>query len=201
MGSKLSSYQDWHIPFARADIILQMALDSLTEARSHDSAGSPLMVKLAGDPKLSSPSLQAFGGTMDLHKHDCIQILLGRGLHDMDEVFTAGFTLGSNKKVTDSEHSLHAYIAKHIYPNVYKFTDQEIALFKDGIKLSYISNCSPLDQFKFDDWLDQPVGTIRDAVGIESELIQAYYAVEKRKYPQSIASQRLLPEKLKAVAF
>jgi len=201
MGSKLSSYKDWHIPFARADITLQMALDSLSEARAEAHAESPLMVKLAEDPQLSSPTLEVFSGTMDLHQHDCIQILLGRGLQDMDEAFTAGFTMGSSKKVTDSEHSLHAFIAKHIYPSVYKFTDQETAIFKDAIKISYISNCSPLDQFKFDDWLDQPVGTIRDAVGIESELILAFYEVEKRKYPQSVASQRLLPEKLKVVAF
>lgn len=208
MDSKLSSYQDWHIPFARADITLQMALDSLSEARaegyvesSDDRLDSPLMVKLAEAQKLSSASLQVFSGTIDLFQHDCIQILLGRGLHDMDEAYTAGFTMGSSKKVTDSEHSLHAFIAKHIYPNVYKFTDQEIAIFKDAIKISYISNCSPLDQFKFDDWLDQAVGTIRDAVGIESELILAYYAVEKRKYPQSVASQRLLPEKLKVVTY
>ena len=208
MGRKLSLYHSWHIPFARADITLQMALDSISEARaavhtelSDEKLDSPLMVKLANSPKLSSPSLKVFSGKMDLHQHDCIHILLGRGLLDMDEAFTAGFTMGSSKKVTESEHGLYAYIAQHIYPSVHKFTDQEIAIFKDAIKISYISNCSPLDKFNFDDWLDQPVGNIRDAVGIENELILAIYEVEKRKYPQSMASQRLLPEKLKVVAF
>lgn len=196
----MDSYKDWHIPLTRADITLQMALDSLNEIRA-DQQDTPLMITLAGAPALSSPSLKIFHGTMDLHQHDCIHILLGRGLLDMDEVFTAGFSMGSSKKVTESEHSLYAFTAKHLYPNVYKFTDQEMALFKDAIKLSFISNCSPLEQFKFDDWLEQPVGTVRDAVGIEAELMLAYYAVEQRKYPLSIASQRLLPEKLKVVAF
>ena len=196
----MNSHKDWHIPLARADITLQMALDSLNEIRA-DRQNTPLMIALADDPASRSPSLKIFRGIMDLHQHDCIHILLGRGLLDMDEVFTAGFAMGSSKKVTSLEHSLYAFIAKHIYPNIYKFTDQEMALFKDAIKLAYISNCSPLDQFKFDDWLEQPVGAIRDAVGIEAELILAYYAVEQRKYPLSIASQRLLPEKLKVVAF
>ena len=196
----MSSYKDWHIPLARADITLQVALDSLAESRV-DQQAEPLMMKLAGDPGLSLPGLEIFHNTLDLHQHDCIHILLGRGLLDMDEVFTAGYTMGSVMKVKDSEQSVYAYIGKHIYPSVYKFTDQELALFKDAIRLAYISNCSPLDRFKFDEWLDHPVGTIRDAVGIEEELFLAYYAVEQRKYPQSYASQRLLPEKLKVVAF
>lgn len=196
----MSSYKDWHIPLARADITLQVALDSLTESRV-DQQAEPLMLKLAGDPNLNLPALEIFHNKLDLRQHDCIHILLGRGLLDMDEVFTAGFTMGSVMKVKDSEQSAYAYIAKYIYPAVYKFTDQELALFKDAIRLSYISNCSPLDQFNFGDWLDHPVGTIRDAVGIEEELFSAYYAVEQRKYPQSYASQRLLPGKLKVVAF
>ena len=200
MGRKLSSYQDWHIPFTRADITLQMALDSLSEVRREAKVDSPLMVKLAEAPMLRSSGLKIFSGQMNLYQHDCIQILLGRGLHDMDEAFTAGFAMGSSKKVTDSEHSLYAFIAKHIYPDVYKFTDHELSLFKDAIRLAYISNCSPLDKFQFDEWLDQPIGIIRDAVGIEADLILAYYGVEQRKYPQFITSQRLLPAKLKVVS-
>lgn len=196
----MSSYKDWHIPLARADITLQVALDSLSESRVEQQT-EPLMLKLAADSNLNASGLGIFHRTLDLHQHDCIHILLGRGLLEIDEVFTTGFSMGSVMKVKDTEQSVYAFVAKHIYPNVYKFTDQELALFKDAIRLAYISNCSALDRFNFSEWLEHPIGTIRDAVGIEEELFRAYYAVEQRKYPQSYASQRLLPEKLKVVAF
>ena len=196
----MGSYKDWHIPFTRTDITLQMALDSLNESRT-DQLDLPLMIKLAENPKFSQASMEIFHGLVDMQQHDCIHILLGRGLRIMDEAFTIGFTMGSSKKVTNSEQNLYAFITKHLYPDVYKFTNHEMAVLKDGIKLAYISYCSPLDQFNFNEWLDQPIGIIRDAVGIEDELILAYYAVEQRRYPESPASQRLLPPEKKVVAF
>lgn len=196
----MNTYKDWHIPYARSEITLQQALDSLSKVRA-DAIESLLMFKLAGNPMLSHSGLEIFNGMLDVKQHDCIHILLGRGLLDVDAAFTAGFTLGSSKKVKRPEQSVFALIARYLTPDVYAFTEQEMALFKEGVRLAYISSCSPLDQFNFSEWLDHPLGTVRQAVGIEDELMLAYYAVEQRRYPRSLASLRLLPAEQQVVAF
>jgi len=192
--------QQWHIPFSRDDITLQMGLDSLAAIQTEQDE-PPLMVQLAQNPKLQQPGSTLFFPGMDLQQHNCIHLFLGRGLLTMDEAFTIGFTMGSSKKMTSTEHSLYAFLSQYVYPDVYKFTQHELAVLKDGIKLSFISNCMPLDQFNFQEWLDEPIGKIREVVGLEPEYIEAYYAVEKRHYPDSIASQRLLPDEQKLMAF
>ena len=37
-----------------------------------------------------------------------------------------------------------------------------------------------------------PVERVRHALGIETDLLRAYYAIERRRYPDSPESQRLL---------
>ena len=200
VGALVNSYKDWHIPYTRDDMILQQALDSLSCVRA-DTIESLLMFKLAGNPKLNHTGLELFNGSLDVTQLDSIHILLGRGLLNIDAAFTAGFTLGSSKKIKRPEQSLVALVAKHLTPDVYAFSEEEMAVFKEGIRMAYISGCSPLDQFNFNEWLDQPIRTVRDAIGIEDELILAYFAVEQRRYPLSLASQRLLPPAQKIVAF
>ncbi len=192
--------QQWHIPFSRDDITLQMGLDSISAIQAeHDEL--PLMVQLAQKPALQQPGSNLFFPGMSVFLHNCIHLLLGRGLLIMDEAFTTGFTMGTSKKMTNSEHSLYAFLSQYVYPHEYKFSQHELAVLKDGIKLSFISNCMPLDQFAFNDWLQEPIGKIREVVGIEPEYIEAYYAVEKRHYPHSVASQRLLPDEKNIIAF
>jgi hypothetical protein len=40
--------------------------------------------------------------------------------------------------------------------------------------------------------LDRPLGRIRASIGLEEDLLRAYYAIEARRYPTSVESQRLL---------
>ena len=198
--NQVSSYRNWHIPYTRKDITLRQALDSLNAVRAN-ATDSLLMLKLAKNPKFCQSGLGLFSGVIDVKQSDCIHIVLGRGLLNMDGAFTAGFTLGSSKKTTSSEQSVYAFIAKYLTPDVHEFSDEEMAVFKEGIRIAYISGCSPLDQFDFSEWLDHPIETVRDAVGIEDELMLAYYAVEQRRHPLALASQRLLPPEQKVVAF
>ncbi len=194
------SYKNWHIPFHEDQMTLSEALDSLSDVKA-DQSEIPLMIQLVENPKFKIPGFEIFHGAVDIQQHDCIHILLGRGLLNMDEAFTIGFTMGSTKKVTTTEESLYAFVSKHLYPDVYRFNQEEIAVFKDAVKLAYISNCVPLDKFDFSDWLDQPLRVIREVVGVEPELINAYFAVEERRYPLSVASQRLLPQSNEIAAY
>ena len=100
--------------------------------------------------------------------------------------------MGSTKKVTTTEEKIYSWIAKNLYPEDYKFSDIEIAVFKDAVRLGSISNCHALDSISLTDYLSMPIKSVREKIGLECNLILAYYEVEKKRYPDSPASQRLL---------
>lgn len=184
-------YRDWHIPLSRDAITLRAARESLAQVGAGQQE-IPLMIQLVENPKFRIPGLTLFHGAVDLQQHDCIHIILGRGLLDMDEAFTIGFTMGSTCKVTTTEENLFALIAKHLYPKVYQFNADNIAVFRDAVRLGYISSAQPLDEIDFEPFMDRPLREIRDAIGLETALLRAYYEIERCRYPQSQASQRLL---------
>ena len=192
----MSSQQDWHIPFHQDSLGLRAALASMPPLSSFTEV--PLMLRLQRDPDLSFLGQLVFKAGLDQHQHACIHILLSRGLLPMDQAFALGFTLGSSKKGTMPEHRLHAEVGRHFYKNVPLFSESEGAVFKEGIKLAYLSFCAPLEGFDFTPWHDQALRKLREAIGLEPELMRAYFAVERHRYPHSLASQRLLPQPAQA---
>lgn len=185
------SYKDWHIPLQQSDITLQQALVQLTQIGTAQPE-SPLMLQIAQNRKFQLAGFALIPETMEQHQHDCIHVLLGRGLLIADEAFTTGFTVASSKKITMTEEKLHAFLSRYLYPELRQLDEHAASIFRDAVKLAYISGCAPLDQFDYDAWLDQPVGKIREVVGLEPDLLRSCFEVEKRRYPGSIASQRLL---------
>ena len=194
----MTSRQDWHIPFHQDNMTLMSALASVPPLS--DKSELPLMLRLQRDPDLSFLGQLVFHAGLDEHQHDCIHILLGRGFLPMDQAFVLGFTLGSSKKSSMPEPKLHAEVGRHFYKNVPLFSESESAVFKEGVKLAYLSFCAPLESFDFRPWHNQTLREIREAIGLEQELMLAYYAVEKHRYPHSLAAQRLLPNPTQAAA-
>ena len=189
--SESLSYKDWHIPWANSQITLKEGVDRLL-ALGAPQDDIPFLVKLVENPRFSIPGVTLFHGAVDLKQHDCIHLVLGRGMLPKDEAFVIGFTMGSTNQVSTSEESLFCKISKHLYPRIYKFDDEDIGIFKDAVRLGSISRCVSLDSFNFEPWLHCTLQELRERLGIESELIEAYYQVEKRRYPCSQASQRLM---------
>lgn len=185
------SYKQWHNPLARDQLTLQEARDSMSRVGAGQQE-IPLMIQLVENPRYRIPGFTIFHGAVDLEQHDCIHIVLGRGLLEMDEAFTIGFTMGSTKKVTTTEEQLFSLIAQYLYPKIYQFGEHEIAVFKDAVRLGYISGCTALDKVDFREYLSLPLYKVREAVGLEVNLLRAYYEIEKKRYPDSPASRRLL---------
>lgn len=189
--SEASSYKDWHIPLARDQLTLRQAYDSLSRVGA-DKQEIPLMIQLVENPKYRIPGFTLFHGAVDLEQHDCIHIVLGRGLLEIDEAFTIGFTMGSTKKVTTTEEQLFSMVARYLYPKVYQFGETEIAVFRDAVRLGYISGCAALDEVDFKEYYNLPLRAVRERIGLEVNLLRAYYEIEKKRYPDSPASRRLL---------
>lgn len=153
----------------------------------------PFLVRLVENPSLDVPLLDVFHGATDLPTHDYIHLVLGRGLLAKDEAFVIGFTMGATDSVGRGEEFLYGVFAKYLYPRQYRFTDEDIRVFRDAVRLGFISDCDPkLCATDFERFLDTPLERIREALGIETDLLRAYYAIEKRRYPASRESARLL---------
>lgn len=185
------SYRDWYIPFRQDTVTLRQARQSMSIVRANEEE-IPLMVQLVENPKFQIPGFRLFHGAVDLSQHDYIHIVLGRGLLEKDEAFTIGFTMGSTNKVTTTEEKLYELVTRYLYPKVYQFSDEDIEVFKNAVRLAYISSCAPLDEFDFNSCLDIPLYELRKQLGLEEKLLLAYYEIEKYRYPDARDSQRLL---------
>ena len=56
----------------------------------------PFVIQLVENPRYD---VGLFAGNVDLFTHDCIHVLLGRGLLVKDEAFVIGYTMGSTNKM------------------------------------------------------------------------------------------------------
>jgi hypothetical protein len=144
-----TSWKDWHIPYSRDQVTLRQAKESLAQLGAKQ-AEIPLMIQLVENPRFDLPGVDLFHGAVDLHTHDCIHILLGRGLLPKDEAFVIGFTMGSTNKVSTLEENLYGFISRHLYPKLFQFHDEDIRIFKDATKLGYISDCRPLNKVDYE---------------------------------------------------
>jgi hypothetical protein len=185
------NWVEWHIPLSPGEMTLRQGLASLAAVGARQQE-IPLLIRLMENPKYSLPGLTFFHGAVDLKAHDRIHILLGRGLLTEDEAFTIGFTMGSTKRVRRTEEWLFGLIARRLYPVPYRFDDTAMRIFRDAVHLGGLSRCLPLDRIDFDPYLDTPLQEIRTAIGLETDLLFAYYRIEKARYPDSAACRRLL---------
>lgn len=187
------NWKQWHVPLHCDEYTLGQILQSAENVAAGQN-DIPLIIQMVENPKFDIPGITIFNGAVDLNTHDCIHALLGRGLLSHDEAFTIGFTMGSTNRVGDAETKLYSLAAKYLYPGPYKFKDDDIEIFKDAVHLGYVSDCQPLDKIDFSRYMDVPVARVREAIGLETDLLQAYYRIEKKRYPNAVESQRLLPE-------
>ena len=194
------SYRDWYIPYLQDQVSLREAHHSMSMVRAEQEE-IPLMVQLVENPKFQIPGFRIFHGAVDLLQHDYIHIVLGRGLLEKDEAFTIGFTMGATNKVSTTEEKLYSIIAQHLYPKVYKFDKGDIEVFRNAVRLGYISGCVPLDEFDFSACLDMSLCDVREKLGLEQDLLMAYYKIEKQRHAGAKDSQRLLDKESNIVDF
>ena len=185
------AWRVWHVPLSRAEMALADAHRTL-QPIALQQREVPLLVQLVENPRFDLPGIEIFSGATDLRQHDYLHLLLGRGLLPKDEAFVLGFTMGSTNRVGEVEETLFTLIARYAYPKTYRFDDEDVAVYKDAVRLAYVSDCRALAEVDFEPMLDWPLGRIRREVGVEEDLLRAYYAIEARRYPKSVESQRLL---------
>ena len=181
----------WFVPLSCSEKTLSSAYQELQKFGLKQEE-IPYIIQIVENPKFDLPGGDIFHGKTDIETHDYLHIILGRGVLAKDEAFVIGFTMGSSNRVTSTEENLYSFFAKYLYPKAYRFTDDDLHVFKDAVKLGFISDCQSLAEVDYSCYLQYPLQEIREDLGIETNLLQAYYAIEKRRYPDSVESQRLL---------
>jgi hypothetical protein len=147
----------------------------------------PLIIKLVENPNYKTSGL--FGGAVNLFNHDCIHVLLGRGLLVKDEAFVIGYTMGSTKGMKRWKRNLFMFMSKYFYPKGYRFGEEERYVFNWGVMIG--SQCpTDLSQINFKKYSNKQIGTIRKDLKIDVEFLKKYYILEKMCF-NNTESQRL----------
>lgn len=180
--------EQWHIPLlTRKFWTLSKARDSMEEFRL-EQEDVPLIIKLVENPKYD---VGLFTGNVSLHSHDCIHILLGRGVLVKDEAFVIGYTMGSTKKMRRWRRNLFMFCSKYLYPEGYKFKEEERFIFNMGVMAG--SRCkTDLSVVDFKKFGDYKIQALREKLGVHKKSLIHCYEVEKRCFPESPECQRLL---------
>src|SRR6056297_825277 len=94
MGRALLDWDEWNPGLDTDDMTLRAVLDTLPAAAAEDV---PEIIRKYENPE----SPDALPGAIALARHDCIHVLLGRGLHVQDEAFVIGATMGAASDIAD----------------------------------------------------------------------------------------------------
>ena len=182
--------EEWHIPLdspRKHEYTLFSAKETMEKfALTQDDI--PFIIKLTENPNYRTARF--LGGAVDLFTHDCIHILLGRGVLLKDEAFVIGYTMGSSKKINRWRRNLFMFICKYLYPKGYKFGEEERFVFNMGVVAG--NQCkTDLSECDFKEHGDKSIEYTRHKLGIDVSLLKGCYAVESKCFKDR-ESQRLL---------
>jgi len=149
----------------------------------------PWLVWLFENPK--SPI--ALPGHVDLFNHDCIHILLGRGILPQDEAFVIGFTMGNSEMTRPRHRTFFRWIAKHLYKIPYQFNDDHLKVYDLGYEAGKHTYRKNLNLCDFQHWIkhNKTVGDIRSFCTLHLDKLVTWRKKEQSLIHHSVESQRL----------
>ncbi len=186
----MKPYAKWHLPLSDDNVLVGDALDDIT-AHGSDSIDNdiPLIIRLIENPKFGWLNDWFFPGAAKLKVHDTIHILLGRGMLPKDEAFVIGYTMGSTKEMTEWRIKLFCWLNQKFYPKAYRFTDEEVEVFRTGVRYGWHCETN-LSKIFVDDILDKPVSIVRKALKVDADWLRYLYQMEADEFPNSTESLR-----------
>jgi hypothetical protein len=188
-NNKKNTPEEWHVPlFSSGKTWLKTALREMQPWKLHQDE-IPFIIKLIENPNYGIA--RWFGGAVDLTTHDCIHVLLGRGILIKDEAFVIGYTMGSSKKMSPLKEKLFLFISKYLYPEGYRFGEEEAIVFKMAVIAG--SKCHvDLGKVNFRWFAKWKLDHLRGKFGINKDFLKLCYILEKKKFLNSPESQRLI---------
>lgn len=181
---KRISYRDWNPGLSNGDKTLKQVLDTLPANNPEDIS---MVVKIFENPK----SPVALKGAVNLERHDCIHVVLGRGLLPQDEAFVIGFTMGTSKNISAFEEFIFKIVSTKLYPKIYRFSRKHMKAYKLGLEYGKSCKCEKIYDFPFENYLGDKVSSLRRRLGINIQELRQVFRVEKQFLKETICSNRL----------
>ena len=103
---------------------------ALSEISIDEPEAIPWIVRLIENP--SSPI--ALPGKISLYNHDCLHVLLGRGVTLQDEAYIIGFTMGNDPAVNRFYVWLFWLVSQFLYPRKYRFRREDFSYYANGFE-------------------------------------------------------------------
>lgn len=188
MGRKTDlNWDEWTPGLDTDDMTLREVLSTLPAANPEEV---PAIIQKYENP--SSP--HALPGAITLARHDCIHVLIGRGLHVQDEAFVIGVTMGAASDISKAAIDTFIRVSTTEYPEHWRFKTEHIPSFRLGVGFS-IDNLSGRDlhliPLEEDPWQAKTVRQARKDLGIVKEELRAYFRKAQLLVPGTPASRRL----------
>lgn len=130
-------------------------------------------------------------GAVTLFDHDCIHIVLGRGLLPQDEAFVLGFTMGTSEACPAWQPSFFRFCARRLYQAPYRFSAEDSQVFDFAVRVARRTKAAALDRVNFRAWMSRPLREIRAELRVDGHALQSIYAAERARWPDGPASRRL----------
>ena len=188
MGRRIDlKWDEWNPGLDTDDMTLREVLATMPAS---DASEVPEIIKKYENPE----SPDALPGAIHLDRHDCIHVLLGRGLHVQDEAFIIGATMGAASDINDEAIDLFIRVSTTEYPKHWRFEPEHIASFRLGVGFA-VDNLNNRDlhliPMEDDPWQSMTVAQARDELGISKHELRAYFRKAELLVPGTRASRRL----------
>lgn len=182
------TYQDyldnWYPGLQDESRILKDVVDSMPGFEQKDI---PFFVWLLENPK--SPI--AMPGYINLFNHDCIHILLGRGLLPQDEAFVIGFTMGNNLSVNKVHRSIFKFFSLYLYPKNFKLQKRDLFAFELGFNYGRQRKVKNINKIDFHEHWNLTIAEVREKININQSDLINMRKKESEMIPNSKESKRL----------
>ncbi len=188
MGRRIDlEWDEWSPGLDTDDMTLAEVLATLPAA---DPGEVPEIIRRYENPE----SPEALPGAISLPRHDCIHVLLGRGLHVQDEAFIIGATMGAASDITEEVLDFFIKVSTQDYPKHWRFEAAHIASFNLGVGFSQdnLRNADlHLIPLETEPWQSKTVRQARRDLGIVKEELRAYFRKAELLVPGTRATRRL----------
>ena len=146
--------------------------DCLQSLKGDEQSDIPFMVRLLENPE----SMLPLPGKINLYNHDCLHILLDRGISLLDEAFVVGFTMGSDLNTNRFHVVFFKFLSNLLYPQQYKFNQKQFKLFDIAFNYGRKLKVKNLNQLDFKNYENKKVGELRKILGINLEEVKQCFA-------------------------
>jgi hypothetical protein len=151
--------------------------NELTKIAIDQQDDIPWIIRLLENPKSFLP----FPGKISLYDHDCLHVLLDRGISLKDEAFVVGFTMGNDPSTKWFHVILYKLVSRLFYPPKFRFSLPDFKSFDLGFAYGRkIGKKHPnMNKIPFGFYANESLEQLREMFDIDAEELEFLNKLEE----------------------